>query len=852
MIEHLVFALRMAWRETRGAWRHFVAFFLCVALGVAALVSVGTLAANLDHTLGREAKALMGGDLELRSAHPLDGDAVRALAGLRRDGAVTTAVSELVGMARNPARGTSLLAELKAVAAGYPLYGRVETAPELPLHELLAARDGARGALVEAQLLERLGLAVGDPLVIGTARFAIRGVIRREPDRSAGFVTLGPRVLLAAPALEATGLLQAGSRVRYRTLVRLPLRVSPRDASQRLAGEIADPSVRMAVFDESQPGLRRFFTQLATYLGLVGLASLLVGGIGVASAVTTFVRRQLGTIAVLKCLGAPSRVLLLTYLVQMQALGVLGSLAGAAAGALIQPALVGFLAPFAPFVLEPRWDGLTLARGVAMGTLTALLCALWPLLTVRAVPPALVLRSEVEAGAWRAGRPWRAALPIVAGLAALVFWQAGGAKLGAIFVGASLAALAVLAGLSRGVVGLARSLPRLPGLAWRQGLAGLHRPGGHTARVITALGLGVMLLVTVALLEANLGRQIAFEQKREAPSFFFIDVQPDQRAAFAGLVSRAAGNAAAPTLTPVVRARIAAVDGTPVTRALIDRRRAQAPDKIWYLTREYVLTASAEAPPATNTLTRGRWWTAEDAGRRAYVSMEEDAARYLGVDVGGRLTFDVQGVPVEAEVLSLRKVDWQSLSMNFFAILSPGALDGAPATYIATARVPAAAEAGLQDRVAAAFPNVTAIPVRGVLERVAAVLEQISWAVRFMALFSVAAGLTVMAGALAATRYQRLYESVILKTLGATRGAVARAFAVEYACLGAAAGVGGTLLAAALAWVVLRFVLDVPWTLEPDTLAWGAVATTGVSLGVGFLATFRLLGRTPLAVLRQE
>ncbi|MEK7700708.1 MAG: FtsX-like permease family protein, partial [candidate division NC10 bacterium] len=554
--------------------------------------------------------------------------------------------------------------------------------------------------------------AVGDSVAVGAARFTVTGVIAREPDRSAGFVALGPHVLIAGHALERTGLVQVGSRVRHRTLVRLPDRLAPRAAYAQLARELADPSVRLAVFDDAQPGLRRFFAQLASYLGLVGLASLLVGGIGVASSVATFIRRQLGTIAVLKCLGAPSRALLATYLVQTQTLGILGSLAGAALGVAIQPALVGVLAPFAPFALEPRLDAWTAARGVGMGTLTALLAALWPLLAVRAVPPSLILRTEAEAGAWQARRPWAAALPIAAGLAALAVWQAGSPELGAIFVGASAAALGLLVLLARALVRLARSLPRPGGLAWRHGLAGLQRPGGHTARVVVALGLGVMLLVAIALLEANLGREIAFEQKRAAPSFFFVDVQPDQREALSRLVAAANGGAV-PALTPVVRSRIAAIDGAPVTRELIDRRKAAAPDKIWYLTREYVLTFAAEPPPA-NALTRGRWWTAEDAARRPRVSMEEEAAKYLGVDVGGTLTFDVQGVPVDAEVMSLRKVDWQSLSMNFFAILSPGALDGAPATWVATARVPAAAETGLQDAGVAAFPNVTAIPVRAV------------------------------------------------------------------------------------------------------------------------------------------
>lgn len=284
---------------------------------------------------------------------------------------------------------------------------------------------------------------------------------------------------------------------------------------------------------------------------------------------------------------------------------------------------------------------------------------------------------------------------------------------------------------------------------------------------------------------------------------------------------------------------------------MIDRRREQGDDQTWYLTREYVLTWTASRPAAT-VVTRGRWWTPPEAAAWPRVSVEEEAAKYLGVGVGDSLAFDVQGVRIDAEVMSLRKVDWQSLSANFFVIFSPGALDGAPLTYVATARVPGPAEGAVQDAVVTALPNVTAVPVRDVLERVARVMDQIAAAIRVIALFSIGAGLVVMAGTLAASRYQRVYESVILRTLGATRATVARAFAVEYAFLGLAAGIGGTLLAAVLAWIVLRFVLDAPWSLAPGALALGVILTTGLSLSVGFLATFRLLGQKPLPVLRQE
>jgi putative ABC transport system permease protein len=306
--------------------------------------------------------------------------------------------------------------ELKAVEPAYPLYGRVETAPTQPLDALLADRGEAGGALVESRLLERLGIGVGDTLVIGRARFVVSGVLVREPDRSVGLVTLGPRVLVAAPALERTGLVQIGSRVRYRTLARLPADLTARAAVDDLARAIGDPTVRIAAFDESQPGLRKFFTQLAAYLGLVGLASLLVGGVGITSTVATFLRRQLATIAILKCLGAGSRVLLATYLIQTLTLALLASVVGAAVGVAVQPLFVRALAPFAPFALETRWDVGTPVRGIVLGLLAALLCALWPLLAIRAVPPSLILRRDVDASAWRARRPWAAAVPIVAGL----------------------------------------------------------------------------------------------------------------------------------------------------------------------------------------------------------------------------------------------------------------------------------------------------------------------------------------------------------------------------------------------------------------------------------------------------
>jgi putative ABC transport system permease protein len=501
--------------------------------------------------------------------------------------------------------------------------------------------------------------------------------------------------------------------------------------------------------------------------------------------------------------------------------------------------------------IDGRTDPMTLARGVVMGGAITLLCALWPLLRVRDVRPAEVLRQEVAPGRALRGRAALGiALAIAGGLAALALWQAGSWKIGGIFVGAALGALLILAALGRGIVRLARALPRRGALAWRQGVAGLVRPGGQVAGIIVALGVGVMLLEAVALLEASLDAQLDHERRRETPSFFFVDVQPDQRDRFEQLVRETTG--VTPRLTSVVRARLAAVGDEPITRALVDRRRAERQgERPFFMVREYVLTTAA-APPDGNRLIAGRWWTDDDARAQPRVSIEEEMAKSLRVGVGDRLAFDVQGVRVDAEIMSIRRVDWQSFTTNFFAILSPGTLDGAPTTWVATARVPPAVESRLQDKVVGAFPNVTAVPVRDVLERVSGLLAQMAFAIRGIAGFSIGAGLVVMIAALTATRAQRLYESVILRTLGATRGVVARAFAVEYACLGVVAGVGGTALASLLAWIVLRFLLDTPWQLAPLTLAAGVLLTVALSVTVGFLTTWRLLGEKPLPVLRRE
>ena len=833
------FVLRLAWRETRGAWRAFGYAFACVTLGVAALVGVGSFADSLERTVARSARALMGGDVEIRSSQPLPVPAseIAAAAGPSSGGVEVTGARELVAMAQ---AGPSLtqLVELKAVETGYPFYGMLVTEPAGALDTLI----GGGRALVHGSLLSRLGLRVGDRFRVGAADLTIAGVIVKEPDRAIGVFSLGPRVVIAAADLDRAGLIRPGSRVRYRTLFRLPEGQDAEAFRDRAAAML--PIVqRVTTATQAQPGLRRFWDQLTMYLGLTGLVALMVGGIGVAVSVSAFVSDKQPSIAIMKALGAGWRPLLIAYLLQTAALGLGGSLLGAALGSLVQPLLAPALTRLLPIELTLTFSTRAVLRGLAMGVGVTVLYALWPLLRIRRVPPALILRREAEPGP-PGRRPWLAVAPIALGLAALALWQAGSWTIGALFAGGFAAALALLALGARAVIALARSVP-WRSAAWRHGAANLHRPGSHAGPVLVSLGVAVMLVVAIAVLERGLRSQMIDRGADEAPAFFFIDIQPDQAEPFARVVA-AQGATAPAELTPVVRARLAAVNGAPI--APTERTRHE---ETWALTREYVLTWATE-PPRHNTVVAGRWWTAAEAVREPLISVEEEIAGRLGVRPGDRLTFDVQGVPITGRVTNLRHVDWQSLASNFFVIFSPGALEGAPSTFIATVKTRPDREGPMQSAVVAELPNVTAIPVREVLERVRGVLDQIALAVRLVAAFSIVAGLVVMAGALAITRQQRLYQSVILKVLGATRGFVARVFAVEYVLLSAAAGVAGGGLAAALAWAVMRWAFDLPGHWAPGALLAGVLAATTLALLVGRLGTRRLLGRRPLGVLRGE
>ncbi|HET8580816.1 MAG TPA: FtsX-like permease family protein, partial [Nitrospiraceae bacterium] len=681
-----------------------------------------------------------------------------------------------------------------------------------------------------------MGLSVGDRLKIGQAVFTITGLIRKEPDRVVNLFSLGPRVMISREGLAAAELIKPGSRVRERFLLRLPSTMPTQPMLYELRGRLASESARVMTYRDAQPQLKQFLDQLTRYLGLIGLTALFVGGIGAATTVQAFLREKLQTIAVLKTVGADSGMVIRVYLVQALLLAVIGSLAGAVLGVSLQGAVPRLLAGLltANFLDQIEFTNtLTMAsllpilKGIALGILTTLLFTLWPLLGIRDFRPALIFRREVvttdaaqerDLPSWRFDRRWSlsmadplrsfTAVGIAAGLASLAIWQAESWRMGLLFIGALAVAVVALLLAALLLVQVISLIPAPRSLAIRQAMSNLYRPGSQATGVMLSVGISVMVIVAVSLMERSLVHQVGESRPTDAPTFFFIDIQPDQKDGILRVIHEQSGGSI-PEATPLVRSRLHAINGQPVKAEEEDDREGEHKQdrrKNWYFTREYVLTFLDDLPK-DNVVTKGTWWKPGQRFEKPLVSVEEEAARNLGVDLGSTIEFEIQGATVSAEVSSIRKVEWGNFSTNFYMILSSGSLEGAPFTYVATVHVSPEKEVHLQQAVVAVFPNVTAINIGDVLDSFARILDRLSLAIRAIAVFCILAGAVVMAGALATTRYRRLYESVILKALGATRGLIARSFAVEYALLGMVAGLIGIVLANVLSWAVLYFIM---------------------------------------------
>ena len=826
----LALAIRFARRELRGGLKGFRILVACLALGVAAIAAAGSLRA---------------GDLDLRQSHqPMEADQLATLAGMGR---ISTGI-EMRAMASVDDNRRRSLVELKGVDPSYPLVGRLELTPDLTVEQALGRRDGVWGAVAEANLLDRLGLRPGQRLRVGDLEFELRAIIAKEPDRVATVLSFGPRLMVAKEAVAGTGLIQPGSLIHHTVRLALGSGLSIAAAKAELARRYPDAAWQVRDAADAAPGIGRFLDTLAQFLTLVGLTALLVGGIGVANAVKAYLDGRIVTIAALKCLGAPARLILATYLLLVGLLALAGILLGLMAGAAVVPLVIGLAGDTLPLPAATGFYPQALLIAAGFGAASALVFTLWPLAQARRVPAATLFRGLAGPVAGWPDRATLAALAAaVAALAVLTVLGAGNRPLAAWFVGASVATLALFRGIAWGLARAATLLAarhgRAIGPTWRLALANLHRPGSAVVGMVLSLGLGLTVLVTIALVEGNLAAQFGERLPLQAPSFYFIDVQPDQVAALEEAVRRTDPEASLEQAA-MVRGRISSIGGVPVEQARI------ASEAQWAARGDRGLSSAVVAPPGSK-LVEGKWWLPDYAGP-PLASVDAAVAKGFGLNVGDRLGINVLGREMEVTVASLRQIDWSSLSMNFAILLSPGALDGAPRTFIATVRAAPRFDAAIEKAVTDRLPNVSSIRVKEALEAVRGIIAEADLAVRLAGAVTLAAGAMVLAGAVMAGHRRRVWEAVVLKVLGATRGQLWRAYLAEFAVIGLVTGLAAAGVGSAAARAILIHVMRAEWVFLPGVTAATLGLCVAASLLAGFAGTWRALGVKAAPLLRNE
>lgn len=833
-------AARFAARELRGGLKGFRIFLLCLIIGVGAIAGVGSLIASMQAALVTDSRALLGGDLEIELySRTLTEPERAAIAALDARFSETATMRAMVRPAGKE-NARPALVELKAVDDAYPLIGKLGLDPSSSAADVLA--DG--GAVAEAGLLARLGAKLGDRLTLGTREITLKAVLRDEPDRLTGGMTLGPRLIVSMQTLEDAGLIQVGSQVRHR--YRLALEPGFTTASARAALEAASPNAgwRLRDSDDAHPGLARQLDRLGQFLTLVGLAALVLGGVGIAAAVRAYLEGRVATIATLKCVGATGPFVFTVYLIEVLILGNIGIAIGLVLGALLPIVVSALLGGASPVPLAPGLYGAPLALAASFGVLTLLVFAVWPLGRAARIAPGLLFRSVIVPDLPRPGRLSMGLATLAAlGLAALAVLSAP-ERLTAIWFAAGAAiALVIFHWLGRFLAALARRM-RPPSAPWlRLGFANLGRPGAPTPSVVVALGGALAVTLAVSLVEANLSRQIDAEARADRPAFFFVDIQPDQLAPFANMVASAKGTSRFNEV-PMMRGRIVGVNGAKLEIAKV------ASEARWAVMSDVGITY-ASTPPPNARLVAGEWW-AQDYEGEALVSFDADIAAGLGVGLGDSITVNLLGREISGRIASLRDIDWMDLDINFLVIFSPGVLEAAPQTKLATVHADEAASLIIERAVADDFPNVSAIPVRAILDALAELLGRVGSAVQAAAAIGLFSGLAVLAGAVAAGERTRRYDAVVLKVLGARRREIMLAFLAEYGVLALATAVIAAGVGIVAAYGLVDQVLQMDFVPMPGPIFAITAGAVFVGLVFGFAGTYRALRARAAPLLRAE
>ena len=844
---NLILALRFARRESRAGLAGFRIFFLCLMLGVAAIAGVGSLGDAFLTGLQDQGQTLLGGDVSLRLANRAA--TPQEYAWLQTKGTVSQTLSMRAMV--YAANGNRQLVELKAVDDRWPLFGQAQFTPRQTIGDVLACEDdGICGAAVEATLLERLHVARGDLIRLGRATLRVMAVLDKEPDRIASGFALGPRLLVSDKALPATGLVTPQSLVEY--TYRVALKNAPADPvaaratiqtfKDRAASTFPEAGWNIRDRGDAAPGLKSFVEQLAMFLTLVGLVALGVGGVGAGQAINAFLARKRADIAILKSLGASGRLVFTIFFLQVMAVALAASLIGAALGALLPFVVTWYYGDALPAPPTLTIYAAPLLEALAFGLLSALAFASPPLGRARMTPPASLLRATVTPS-HASGHNWPRAIAAGAGIAiaALTLMLAPSPGFAIAFLSGALAVLALLRLLAQGLKRGLSALPRAREPILRLAQANLTRPGSPTGSIITALGLGLTLLGCVILVNGTINAQVATALPARAPSFFFVDIQPSEAAAFDKIVT-GFSSAQDYKRTPMVRGRITQLNGVPSAKANV------APDVQWALKGDRGITYAAN-PPTGSLITQGQWWPSDYRGP-TLISLDQAVAKGTGLKIGDRMTLNVLGREFTGTIANLRKVDFTTGGQNFVLILSPGLIDKAPHSFIATVRVKAAQENPLYMAVTTRFPNISTIRVKDAIGQVQGLLASLAQGISAASLVTILSGLLVLAGTIAAANRARTHDATILKVLGATRAHIALVIAIEYAVLGVATGLVALLAATSVAWAVAHFVLEVPFAFSLRavlaTVGGGAFST----LLLGLLGSVSVLGARPARQLR--
>ena len=845
------FVFQMAARETRAAWRRLLFFFVCIAVGVAAIVALRSVIESVRDVFGTEAKALIAADVVVNTTRdwtPAARDIInRSLAGAGPAGAVTsTETVQTPTMARpvDESKQVARMVELRAVQPGFPLYGSLTLEDgQIYSHALLERH----GALVRPELLTALGLKVGDQLSIGSAAFTIKGVITNEPGRGMGQFNLGPRVLIDYDDVASTGLLGIGSRAARQLLIKAP--------EERIEGlvdvlrrDLREDFANTRSYRSTEDQVGRDFDRAENYLSLVGLVIVILGGIAVSSVTRVFILQKIRSIAVLKCIGARSRDIIAIYLLQVMALGLAGSLLGVGLARLAVGAIPLALGSSSSLLAEAHY-GVKLGaalQGIGIGVLVSLLFSIVPLLHVRLVRPSLLLRDEATA----TGRDlvgFAAIAAVAATLVALTVWQAASLRVGLVVCAGFAGLVIVLHLTSRALVALVAPLAQSRSFSLRHAVLHLSRPGNQTRVILLAVGLGAFFIVGVRSLQASLLDEFSVQVSEDSPDMFLLDIQRSQVDGVRAFLADPANGAKLSQLIPTLRARVVSVAGRQTNLDDAEAVRSRGP-----LAREYTITYRDHLE-ANEKVVDGRFWSGPSAD--AEVSVEKGLHERFGIDVGDTMRFDILGKVVTARVTSVRDVEWRDArNGGFVFVFRPGSLDQMPQTFVAPFKGPAnaAARARFQHDLVVQFPNVSVIDFHEILDTIRDVMQKVTLAITVVGGLVLFSGGLILIGAVAMTKYQRVYEAAVFKTLGANTRTIAQMLLFEYGVLGTLAGAIGSLGAIALTWGVSRYALEIPWRIFAGEHVAGVVLTALLVAGIGVLSSADVLRNKPLATLRAE